>query len=224
MAPKEVIGYQCSVISAHVVARSPDRATRSTEGLHAPLNSGDLRSNNVRGQETRAQRQETRAQRRRTAPARDRRGVLILVVLSLLILFVVIAVMFVVVASRARAVARVYSNVGRTGDTPEEIVYGVALDLIRGSLNPHSPFRTTSLLEDMYGHQSVRGKVTAAASSVVPSGAGSWRSSRLIRSRRAARQFFPTSKTPTAVACSPSSQDRPRAPRRESWNTGRPAR
>jgi hypothetical protein len=70
-------------------------------------------------------------------------------------------------------VARVYSDVGRTGDTPEEIVYGVALDLIRGSLNPHSPFRTTSLLEDKYGHHSVRGKVTAWANSVAnPAGAG----------------------------------------------------
>jgi ferric-dicitrate binding protein FerR (iron transport regulator) len=147
MAPKEVISDQCSVISrragdvsppitwraAAVVARSPDHATALTEALLSSADSGDLRSTDMRGQETRAQlSQETRAQRRRRAPARDRRGVLILVVLSLLILFVVIAVMFVVVASRARAVARVYSDVNRTGDTPEEIVYGVALDLIRG--------------------------------------------------------------------------------------------
>ncbi|MEX2137989.1 MAG: hypothetical protein WD894_01920 [Pirellulales bacterium] len=98
---------------------------------------------------------------------------LILVVLSLLILFVVIAVMFVIVASRARAVSKSYAEFNRTGDTPQEIVHGIALDLIRGTLNPHSPFRTTSLLEDIYGHQSVRGMVTTVTPSVTtPPGAG----------------------------------------------------
>ena len=121
----------------------------------------------------------------RCAPSRDRRGVLILVVLSLLILFVVIAVMFVIVATRARAVARASSEIGRTGDTPEEVVNSVMLDLTRGSLNPHSPFRTTSLLEDLYGQWSVvdpqfgprvgsvRGVVTASNPSVTnPAGSG----------------------------------------------------
>jgi hypothetical protein len=81
--------------------------------------------------------------------AAERRGVLILVVLSLLILFVVIAVMFVIVATRARAIARAYSDVGRTGNAPREVVDNIALDVIRGAMNPHSPFRTTSLLEDI---------------------------------------------------------------------------
>ncbi len=38
-----------------VVARSPDLATRPTEGLHSPGPSGDLRSGRRRGQETRAE-------------------------------------------------------------------------------------------------------------------------------------------------------------------------
>ncbi len=38
-----------------VVARSPDLATRPTEGLHSPGQSGDLRSGRRRGQETRAE-------------------------------------------------------------------------------------------------------------------------------------------------------------------------
>jgi hypothetical protein len=101
------------------------------------------------------------ASRRRRA--RDRRGVLILVVLTLLILFVVVAVMFVMVATRARAVSGFYSEFDRTGDSPQAMIHNVALDLIRGSLNPHSPLRSTSLLEDIYGHYSLRGQATAKA-------------------------------------------------------------
>jgi hypothetical protein len=102
----------------------------------------------------------------------------------LLILFVVIAVMFVIVASRARAIARAYSDVGRTGNAPREVVENIALDVIRGAMNPHSPFRTTSLLEDIYGQWSmvnggtpqsgsVRGLVVSSAAAVTTqSGAG----------------------------------------------------
>ena len=85
---------------------------------------------------------------------------LILVVLSLLILFVVIAVMFVAVATRARSVANTYSNVGRTGDAPRETLDNALFDILRGSTNPYSPFRNHSLLEDTYGHLSIRGQVS----------------------------------------------------------------
>ena len=97
--------------------------------------------------------------RRFCARPQDRRGVLILVVLSLLIMFVVVAVMYVAVATRARSVATNYSGFERTGDTPEHITDSLARDLFRGSLNLHSPLRGTSLLEDIYG-RSIRGTVS----------------------------------------------------------------
>jgi hypothetical protein len=90
--------------------------------------------------------------------ANDRRGVLILVVLSLLIMFVVVAVMYVTVATRARSVSTNFAQVERTGDTPEQVVDALARDVFRGSLNPHSPLTTTNLLIDMYGG-SIRGQV-----------------------------------------------------------------
>ncbi len=99
------------------------------------------------------------------ARRKDRRGVLILVVLSLLIMFVVVAVMYVAVATRARSVATNYSSFERTGDTPEQMVESLARDLLRGSANPHSPLRSTSLLDDMYGAY-VRGTVQVVGQAI----------------------------------------------------------
>jgi hypothetical protein len=92
-----------------------------------------------------------RQARLRRRLARDRRGILILVVLTLLTLFVMISVTFVLIANRHRNVSKKASQAELVGDNPRIEVDNALNVLIRGDNNPLSPFWNTSLLPDIYG-------------------------------------------------------------------------
>jgi hypothetical protein len=84
-----------------------------------------------------------------------RRGVLLLVVLSMLILFVMIAVTYVLVASRQLSIGKSGFTAARTNgigvDPPQALVDGAVMQVLRGSGNMRSVLYPLSLLEDYYG-------------------------------------------------------------------------
>ncbi len=88
-----------------------------------------------------------------TRPPRseERRGVLLLVILSLLILFVMIAVTYVLVAAKHLQTSKNYARVATTGDTPQHLLDGAMGQVLRGSQNLYSVIYPHSLLEDFYG-------------------------------------------------------------------------
>ena len=82
---------------------------------------------------------------------RRRRGVLLLVVLSLLVLFVLAGLTFIVVTQQYRRVARQVAAHDHTGDSPPKLVDKVFYDLLRDTQSPSSAMRGHSLLRDYYG-------------------------------------------------------------------------
>jgi hypothetical protein len=82
---------------------------------------------------------------------RQRRGILILVVLSLLFMFVMIAVTFVLIANRQNSTASKAAAADLIGDTPYQEVQAALNVLVRGDNSALSPFANTNLLVDMYG-------------------------------------------------------------------------
>lgn len=81
----------------------------------------------------------------------DRRGVLLLVVLSLLVLFALIGITFVLVASQSRRISRADSRGEQYGDDYRKQLDEVFAQIVRDTTNPRSVLRTHSLLNDMYG-------------------------------------------------------------------------
>ncbi len=93
---------------------------------------------------------------------RERRGVLLLVVLSLLMLFSLVAVTFVLVSSRHYETTRYAVKNEQTGDDPRDLLDNVFAQCVRGTDDPHSVIGPHSLLEDLYGNDGVRGSITSA--------------------------------------------------------------
>ena len=108
------------------------------------------------------------------AAARPRRGVLLLVVLSLLILFSLIAVTFVLVAGRYYDTARNSVRMEQTGDNPQRLLEDVLAQCVRGTTNPHSVLRGHSLLEDLYGNDGITYSDTTNHLEVMTYSASSW--------------------------------------------------
>ena len=88
-----------------------------------------------------------------------RRGVLLLIVLSLLVLFVLIGVTFVVVANQYTRAAKSYSLHELKGDRPQQELDTALLDVLRGSTETSNPTYDHSLLEDVYGNDGFIGRV-----------------------------------------------------------------
>jgi len=91
----------------------------------------------------------------------DRRGVLLLLVLSVLTLFLLMGGMLLTIATRARAAARAFSAVrddlGASAALPRAVLDEALLILIRGSRDTQVRARLTeSLLGDMYGQNGNR--------------------------------------------------------------------
>ncbi len=103
--------------------------------------------------------------------AASRRGVLLLVVLSLLTLFTLIGVTFVLVASQSRRATRADSRHEQHGDDPQRVLDSVFGQIVRDTTNTRSSLQGHSLLADMYGPSPIAGTVTATAT-VVPSTGG----------------------------------------------------
>ncbi len=87
----------------------------------------------------------------------NRRGVLLLVVLSVLVLFMMLTITFVIVASKERNVAKSYQSIERSFDPPAQVCDSVAMMLFRDTSDIHSPLYTHSLLEHVYGNVGIRG-------------------------------------------------------------------
>ncbi len=84
-----------------------------------------------------------------------RRGVLLLVVLSLLVLFSLMGLTFLLVAGRYyKTTKRSLSN-EQVGSNPRSLCDEVLAQVVRGTNNPHSAIRTHDLLGDMYGNDGV---------------------------------------------------------------------
>ncbi len=89
-------------------------------------------------------------------PRRDRRGILLLVVLSLLVLFSMVTVTFMLVAGQYKRMSRIAGKVEMVGNDPRKQLDEAFGQLARGTLNPHSSLRSHDLLGDLYGNDGVK--------------------------------------------------------------------
>ncbi|MFP6671366.1 MAG: hypothetical protein VB857_08125, partial [Pirellulaceae bacterium] len=93
---------------------------------------------------------------------RNQRGVVLLVVVSMLVLFVLIGVTYAIVASQYRRGARIASRQKQLGVDPQQHLDSALYQLLRDTRSSSSALRGHSLLRDIYG-TSVRGKINDAA-------------------------------------------------------------
>ncbi len=90
---------------------------------------------------------------------RPRRGVLLLVVLTVLVLFVMLTITYVIVATKERVATRAALRVDQSGDPPNQVLDSLAMTFFRGSNDVHNPMGTWDLLGGIYGNVSFRGAV-----------------------------------------------------------------
>jgi hypothetical protein len=88
--------------------------------------------------------------------------VLLLVVLSVLVLFVLLTVTYVIVASKERVTSKAIARADVSGDPPSQTLDALMMVLLRDTADTHSPFRSWSLLEGIYGNVSFHGTVGAS--------------------------------------------------------------
>ena len=119
-----------------------------------------------------------------------RRGILLLIVLSLLVLFVLIGLTFIVSASQFERITASDSRTGQTGMPGNKIADASMYQFLRGSGNPYSLVRGHSLLEDLYGRDYFVGKVDSAVED--------WLSDHQFQ--QMGFQFVRSGKVPTEVA------------------------
>lgn len=86
-----------------------------------------------------------------TARPRERRGVLLLVVLSLLVLFLLFGSTFLITSGQYRTATRVLDKATRTTFQPADVLERALMQLLRDTNNPNSVVRYHSLLRDLYG-------------------------------------------------------------------------
>src|SRR5262245_45174082 len=79
----------------------------------------------------------------------SRRGVLLLVVLSMLVLFMLIGTAFLMSSSQQKTSAVASGKKDRVGSLATKKLDEAVLNLIRGSDNPHSVLRGQDLLSDL---------------------------------------------------------------------------
>lgn len=93
-----------------------------------------------------------RAHRRRLRQrARQRRGVLLLVVLSMLVLFLLLGTTFVIIANSYRQSAKTIERTHETSLQPGDRLDRALQQILCDTNNPHSSIRYHSLLRDVYG-------------------------------------------------------------------------
>jgi hypothetical protein len=92
---------------------------------------------------------------------KPQRGILLLIVLSLLVLFILIGVTFIVVAGQYTKAAKAFARHDLKGDAPARELDEAALLLLRGSNNPGDLLYRHNLLNDLYGNDGFLGVITA---------------------------------------------------------------
>ncbi len=93
---------------------------------------------------------------------RNRNGVLLLVVLSLLVLFMMLGTAFVITAKQSSEAAKALKEAMANAASPTkqgDLLDDVVNQLVRDTNNPNSALRYHSLLRDMYGSDGLTGKV-----------------------------------------------------------------
>jgi hypothetical protein len=99
---------------------------------------------------------------------RRRRGVVLIIVLSLLAMFALMAVTFVLVSSQSLRSAKTMQRVDQVFDPPQQILHQAALQVIRGPGKAYtqSVIRAHSLLEGMYGNESYQGTISLVPTAI----------------------------------------------------------
>ncbi|MFC1759161.1 hypothetical protein ACFL2H_10415, partial [Planctomycetota bacterium] len=97
-----------------------------------------------------------------------RRGILLLLVLSLLVLFVLVGTTFIIVAGHYKAASDATSKLEQKGELPASQLDEVALDLLRGTRGVSSPLAQHNLLNDTYGTDGFIGQVASPGGGVPP--------------------------------------------------------
>lgn len=92
----------------------------------------------------------------------DRRGVLLMVVLSMLALFLLLGTAFLVSSQFYADTAKEASKLNRTENNPADLLERAMLQVLRDSNNPNSAIRYHSLLRDVYGNDGFIGQVYPA--------------------------------------------------------------
>lgn len=94
---------------------------------------------------------------------RRQRGVVLLVVLSLLTLFTLLMVTFIIVSGQYRQSALSAARVSRVDPSPTKLLDNATFALLRDSTDPKNPIRFHSLLFDMYGGDGFVGKLSGVS-------------------------------------------------------------
>ncbi len=94
---------------------------------------------------------------------KNRRGVILLISLSLLILFLLIGITYVLSSGQFKQAAKTAARVEQYDDIPKDTLNKVILEIIRGSNNPRSSIAAHSILEGGYGDYAAKGAVTTFA-------------------------------------------------------------
>ena len=103
---------------------------------------------------------------RRKATAAERRGVLLLVVLSMLTLFMLLGTTYLILASRTRSTSKAFLKLAddqaQTSVSLKPYLAQAALQVIRGTESPRSAIRYHDLLADRYGGKAAAANVVAS--------------------------------------------------------------
>src|SRR6185436_5120217 len=100
----------------------------------------------MRNRKSRVKRRESRARRRLS-----RRGVLLLVVLSMLVLFMLIGTAYLMTSNQSQKAAKGAAKGDRLGNYATRLLDRAMLQILRDSDNEFSAIRYHSLLRDLYG-------------------------------------------------------------------------
>ena len=105
---------------------------------------------------------------RRRCRRSERRGVLLLVVLSVLVLFMLIGTAFLMTSKQSKDQAKGIARVDRVGNDPDNRLDRGLRTLLRDTENPHSSARFHSLLRDLYGGDGFEAAVLRASPLPLP--------------------------------------------------------
>ncbi|MEN0112108.1 MAG: hypothetical protein AAF805_15415, partial [Planctomycetota bacterium] len=114
----------------------------------------------------------TRRRARRPAlPGRrpnQRRGVLLLVVLSMLVLFLLVGATFLITSEQYRSASKTVEKQGRVTFQPADLLERALMQLVRDTGNRYSALRYHSLLRDLYGVDGFAARIATASPVAVP--------------------------------------------------------
>jgi hypothetical protein len=103
---------------------------------------------------------------RRLAPPSSRRGVLLLVVLSMLVLFMLVGTAFLLTSSQYRTAAISAAKADRVGTPPDDLLDRALMQVLRDTNNPSSVVHYHSLLRDLYGTDGFEAVVYSPATGI----------------------------------------------------------